>query len=59
MQTTNAQKGKFKAYGLVRDANGKPKIDDIHNIPGPIWDMLTTAEKEEINHVRNTSCRHT
>ena len=40
--------GKVKAYGLVRDKDGKPKIDDIHNIHPIIWTMLTQAEQLEI-----------
>ena len=46
--------GKVKAYALVRDAEGKPKFDDINNIPEPIWEMLTEDEKEEIRNGSNT-----
>ena len=51
----SSQVGKMKGYALVRDKDGRPKIDDIHNIPGPIWDMLTAAEQQEIQNGRNTS----
>lgn len=46
--------GKTKAYGLVRDSNGKPKIDNIEKIPRPIWEMLTSGEKQEIENVRKS-----
>ena len=38
----------YHAYALVRDKNGKPKFDNINNIPQPYWDMLTETEKQEI-----------
>ena len=47
--------GKIKLYGLVRDATGRPKFDDIFDIPGPIWDMLTPAEQAEIEGQRAVS----
>ena len=50
-----AKAGKIKGYGLVRDKDGRPKFDDIHNIPTPIWDMLTAAEQQEIENERNSS----
>ena len=43
----NAGKAKLKGFGLVRDKNGKPKIDDYKNCPQEIKDMLTKKEKEE------------
>lgn len=54
MINVGAQPGKIKAYGLVRDKDGKPKFADIYNIPKPIWDMLTPDEQKAINNVRNT-----
>jgi len=45
---------KTQLFGLVRDKDGKPKIDDLDNIPKPIWDMLTREEQEEISHGRNS-----
>ena len=44
---TNAGKIKLKGFGLVRDKNGKPKIDDYKSCPKEIKDMLTKQEKEE------------
>lgn len=44
---TKATKAKLKGFGLVRDKNGKPKIDDYKNCPQEIKDMLTQKEKEE------------
>ncbi len=52
--SVTAGKSKIKAFGLVRDKNGKPKIDDINNIPTQIWDMLTNKEPEEIENGRNS-----
>ena len=49
--------GKIKGYGLVR-IDGKPVFDNVDNIPGPIWDMLTDEEKEVINRVRNSQHQH-
>jgi hypothetical protein len=46
--------GKVKVYALVRDKNGKPKIDDPENIPAEIWDALTDDEKLEIENGCNT-----
>lgn len=40
--------GKVKAYALVRDKDGKPKIDDIHGVPESIWELLTEDEKLEV-----------
>lgn len=39
-------------YGLVRDSQGRPKFDDINNIPAQIWDMLTEDEQAEIEQQR-------
>lgn len=52
-----AKKIKIKGYGLVRGPDGKPKFDDINNIPEVFWNMLTDAEKQEIEDERNAS-RH-
>ena len=54
MDNIKTQPGKFRAFGLVRDKDGKPKFDDPNNIPQPIWDMLTEAEQQEIRNGRNT-----
>lgn len=40
--------GKFKAFVLVRDAQGKPKVDDPQNLPPEILAALTEEEKQEI-----------
>ena len=42
-----AGKAKLKGFGLVRDKNGKPKIDDYKNCPQELKDMLTKQEREE------------
>lgn len=46
----NSGFGRFKGYVLIRDKNGKPKIDDPMKIPQEIFDMLTLEEREEIYH---------
>jgi hypothetical protein len=50
MTTVAASFGKFIGYILVRDKDGKPKIDDPMNLPKQLFDMLTDSEKEEIYH---------
>lgn len=45
MQPTKAQ---FKMYALVRGADGRPKFDDVFNVPIEIWDSLADHEKREI-----------
>lgn len=46
-----AQRGDTKAFGLVRDKDGKPKVNkDISKIPQQIWDMLTPEEQEELQN---------
>lgn len=44
----DGQKAQFKMFALVRDAEGRPKFDDIFNIPVEIWDMLTDPERRAI-----------
>ncbi len=46
--------GKITGYALVRDKEGRPKFNDINNIPKVFWDLLTEKEKEEIQNGRNT-----
>lgn len=48
MISVGAKRGKTKAYGLVRDKDGRPVIDNIHGIPKGFWDLLTEAEKADI-----------
>ena len=47
-------RGKWTGYALVRDKDGRPKFDDLNNIPQQIWDMLTEDEQQEIQNGRNT-----
>ena len=44
--------GKWRAYGLVRDSSGKPKIDNVDKIHEKIWELLTDEEKDEVNKKR-------
>lgn len=46
--TAKAQRGRIKGYALVRDSNGKPRIDNIHGIPEGVWDLLTPEEQQEV-----------
>lgn len=46
---TAMPKAKVRAFGLVRDANGKPKIDGAaQDLPEPIKQLLTPAERQEL-----------
>lgn len=38
---------KMKGFSLVRDKNGKPKIDNYKTCPQEIKDLLTKEEKED------------
>jgi hypothetical protein len=37
-----------RAYGLVRDKDGRPKFDNIKDIPASLWNMLTAEEQDQI-----------
>ena len=43
-------KAKVSGFMLVRDKDGKPKIDDPENIPREIFDMLTEKEQEDFTN---------
>jgi hypothetical protein len=49
-----AKKARIKAWCLVRGPDGKPKFDDIFNIPKEFWDSLTDEDKRYIENERNT-----
>ena len=44
-----AGKSELKMFAVVRNAEGKPKFDDIFNIPPQIWDSLEPWERREID----------
>jgi len=46
------KKAKMRGYLLVRDVNGKPKFDDIFNIPDQFWGALTPTEQAVIQKER-------
>ena len=46
--TLKVGEGKWTGYCLVRDKDGKPKIDDPATLPQQIRDMLTDDEYFEI-----------
>lgn len=54
MIVTQAISGKFKGNGLVRDKDGKPKIDDYENCPEDIKALLTKEEREVFENGINT-----
>lgn len=39
---------RFRAVGLVRDAAGRPRLDDIRGVPPELWRLLTAQEQEEV-----------
>ena len=41
-------KGKVKAFVLVRDEYGNPKFDNFNNIPNEIWNTLSEKDKKYI-----------
>ena len=46
MQKVSATKIKMVSFGLVRDKNGKPKINDYENCSDEIKAMLTDEERQ-------------
>ena len=44
----DSHSAQFKVFALVRDAEGRPKFDDVFNIPIEIWDSLADHEKRAI-----------
>ena len=57
MNTVKVKPARIKMVALVRDKDGKPRIDDPENIPPEISNLLTPAEKKELkngNHTHNS-----
>lgn len=54
MNTIGAQLGRVKAFGLVRDKDGNPKIDNPDTLPQELKDLLTDAEYLSIYKVERT-----
>ena len=48
MVDIGATEGELTGFFLVRDSNGKPRFDDIHNIAPEFWAVLTTQEQDVI-----------
>jgi hypothetical protein len=48
MTDVKSTSGKFKAFALVRDKDGKPKIDDPATLPAELFKALTAKEVKEI-----------
>ena len=52
--------GKFRAYGIVRDAFGRVKVDDLERIKDPVFRKLiedAIAEQEKANGSDSSSSR--
>lgn len=47
-----AKAGKIKAYALVLDKDGNPKVDDPHSLPPEIYNSLTESEKAYIENLK-------
>lgn len=45
--TAKATPGRFRGFALVRDKDGKPKIDNYSTLPVEIFNMLSEDEKLE------------
>ena len=45
-----AKKAKIEVYGLVRDKNGKPKIENYEECHESIKALLTKTEREEFEN---------
>lgn len=43
---------KVSAFFLVRDKDGRPKVDDIHNCPNEILAMMTSDEIQNLIEVQ-------
>lgn len=48
MSKIGASPGKVTLYGLVRDANGKPLIDDVLTVHPEIVKLLTDSERADL-----------
>jgi hypothetical protein len=43
-----SSQSKVKILGLVRDKNGRPKIDDGNTLPQELWDLLSAEEASNL-----------
>ena len=50
MIEVTAEKAKIEVYGLVRDKNGKPKIDNYAECHESIKALLTKKEREDFEN---------
>jgi len=48
MQSVKSLPGKMKGYGIVRDKNGNPKIDNPEKLPKEILDSLSEQDRNYI-----------
>ena len=47
----NSKKAKIKMVAVVRDKEGNPKFDDIHNIQPEVMAVLTDKDKLYIKQI--------
>ena len=50
-----ASQGKVKAYALVLDKDGNPKVDDPFSIPLEIYNSLSESQKAYIENQKRLS----
>ena len=46
----SSQEASIKLFGLIRDRNGRPVIDDGNDLPPEIFSQLTLTEQEELTN---------
>ena len=58
MAELKPEAGKFRAYGIVRDAFGRVKVDDLERIQDPVFrKLIEDAIKEQENQNGSDSSR--
>ena len=51
----NVQNGKFKAHVIVRDKNGKIKVDDWNSLSPEFKEIIRKEEDKDGRNARNSS----
>jgi hypothetical protein len=51
MAAVGAMAGKYKGYGLVRDINGRVKMDDPASCPDVVWNQLTDVDRSYVLNI--------
>jgi len=52
-QNTLAQDSTVEMVAIIRDKDGNPRFDDIHNVPDVIIKALTPSDLEYLNKLRS------